>query len=166
MHTIVQLDRRLTNALYVRRIFLKQTNIFKLIHMVEQVNNANIIRFTKAFPYPLGISPILVLNELHAKGPQKQAELAETLGYTKGAMTSIAEKLVKLDLAERLYDPTDRRIIRLQITAEGKEALTKAQAIGKEVFVQLFEVLDEAEITQYLLIQEKLVQGTQQKIDR
>ena len=116
---------------------MKQTNIFKLIHMIEQVNNANIIRFTKAFPYPLGISPILVLNELHGKGPQKQAELAETIGYTKGAMTSIAEKLVKLGLAERLYDPSDRRTIRLQITVEGQSALAKAQSIGKEVFVQL-----------------------------
>lgn len=142
---------------------MKQTSIFKLIHMIEQVNNANIIRFTKAFPYPLGISPILVLHELHVKGPQKQAELAETIGYTKGAMTSIAEKLVKLGLAERLYDPSDRRTIRLDITDEGKVALSKAQSIGKEVFVQLFEVLDDTEIAQYLQIQEKLVQGIQNK---
>ncbi len=131
--------------------------------MIEQMNNANIIRFTKAFPYPLGISPILVLNELHLKGPQKQAELAETIGYTKGAMTSIAEKLVKLGLAERLYDQADRRTIRLMITDEGEKALVKAQSIGKEVFIQLFEVLNEEEIAQYLLIQEKLVQGLQDK---
>ncbi|MFJ7732822.1 MarR family winged helix-turn-helix transcriptional regulator [Lysinibacillus sp. NPDC097231] len=142
---------------------MKQTNIFKLIHMIEQVNNANIIRFTKAFPYPLGISPILVLNELHLKGPQKQAVLAETIGYTKGAMTSIAEKLVKLELAERLYDPSDRRTIRLQITNEGEKALIKAQSIGQEVFMQLFETLNDEEIAQYLLIQEKLVQGIQDK---
>ncbi|MGE7917037.1 MarR family winged helix-turn-helix transcriptional regulator [Lysinibacillus xylanilyticus] len=142
---------------------MKETDIFKLIHMVEQMNNANIIRFTKAFLYPLGISPILVLSELHAKGPQKQAELAGTLGYTKGAMTSIAEKLVKLGLAERLYDPSDRRIIRLQITDEGEKALAKAQSIGQEVFMQLFDVLNDEEIAQYLLIQEKLVQGIQDK---
>ncbi|MGN4127971.1 MarR family winged helix-turn-helix transcriptional regulator [Lysinibacillus sphaericus] len=142
---------------------MEQTSIFKLIHMIEQMNNANIIRFTKAFPYPLGISPILVLNELHLKGPQKQAELAETIGYTKGAMTSIAEKLVKLGLAERLYDQADRRTIRLMITDEGEKALVKAQSIGKEVFIQLFEVLNEEEIAQYLLIQEKLVQGLQDK---
>ncbi len=131
--------------------------------MIEQMNNANIIRFTKAFPYPLGISPILVLNELHSNGPQKQAQLAETIGYTKGAMTSIAEKLVKLGLAERLYDKADRRTIRLMITNEGEKALVKAQSIGKEVFIQLFEVLNEEEIAQYLLIQEKLVQGIQDK---
>ena len=138
---------------------MKQTSIFRLIHMIDQMNNANIIRFTKEFPYPLGVSPILVLSELKHKGPQRQAELAETIGYTKGAMTSIAEKLVKLGLAERLYDENDRRTIRLQITEEGKNAFTKAQDVGKDVFIQLFEVLNEEEIEQYLLILEKLVQG-------
>ncbi|WP_409369713.1 MarR family winged helix-turn-helix transcriptional regulator [Lysinibacillus sp. 38-6] len=138
---------------------MKQTSIFRLIHMIDQMNNANIIRFTKEFPYPLGVSPILVLSELKHKGPQRQAELAETIGYTKGAMTSIAEKLVKLGLAERLYDENDRRTIRLQITEEGKNAFNKAQDVGKDVFIQLFEVLNEEEIEQYLLILEKLVQG-------
>ncbi|CAM5216669.1 MarR family transcriptional regulator OS=Lysinibacillus sphaericus OX=1421 GN=LS41612_10040 PE=4 SV=1 [Lysinibacillus sphaericus] len=138
---------------------MTQTSIFKLIHMIDQMNNANIIRFTKGFPYPLGISPILVLSELKIKSPQRQAELAETIGYTKGAMTSIAEKLVKLGLAERLYDEADRRTIRLQITDKGVEALIKAQEVGKDVFIQLFEVLNDEEIAQYLSIQEKLVQG-------
>lgn len=127
------------------------------------MNNENIKRFTKAFPYPLGISPILVLSELHAKGPQKQVELAETVGYTKGAMTSIAAKLVNLGLVERLYDENDHRTIRLDITADGEKALSIAQEIGKEVFMQLFEVLSEEEINQYLHIQEKLVNGIQNK---
>jgi DNA-binding MarR family transcriptional regulator len=138
---------------------LNQTNIFKLIQAIEQMNNDNIMRFTKAFPYPLGISPILVLSELRTKGPQKQVELAETVGYTKGAMTNIATKLVNLGLAERLYDENDRRIIQLKITAAGEQALAEAQKIGKDVFTQLFEVLSEEEINQYLMIQEKLVRS-------
>ncbi|WP_419393102.1 MarR family winged helix-turn-helix transcriptional regulator [Cytobacillus praedii] len=138
---------------------MNQTNIFKLIQAIEQMNNDNIMRFTKAFPYPLGISPILVLSELRTKGPQKQVELAETVGYTKGAMTNIATKLVNLGLAERLYDENDRRIIQLKITAAGEQALTEAQKIGKDVFAQLFEVLSEEEIDQYLMIQEKLVRS-------
>lgn len=142
---------------------MAQTSIFKLIHMIEQMNNENIVRFTKAFPYPLGISPILVLSELRIKGPLKQAELAETIGYTKGAMTSIATKLVDLGLARRLYDDNDRRTIRMEITNEGVNALIKAQSIGKGVYIQLFEVLNDEEIAQYLSIQEKLVQGIQEK---
>ena len=136
-----------------------QKDIFKLIHAVEQLNNENIMQFTKAFQYPLGISPILVLGELLTKGPQKQAELAETIGYTKGAMTSISEKLVKLGLAERLYNENDRRTIQLKITVAGEKALQEAQAIGQDVYMRLFEVLNEEELKHYLQIQEKLVQG-------
>lgn len=142
---------------------LKQNNIFKLIHVIQQMNNENIMRFTKEFRYPLGISPILVLGELRSKGPQRQVELAETIGYTKGAMTNISIKLVKLGLVERLYDDNDRRTIRLRITAAGEKALAEANKIGQVVFIQLFEVLSEEEINVYLSIQEKLVKGIQDR---
>ncbi|MCH1625272.1 MarR family winged helix-turn-helix transcriptional regulator [Fredinandcohnia quinoae] len=142
---------------------MKQTSIFKLIHAIEQMNNENIIRFTKAFQYPLGISPILVLSELRIKGPQKQVELAEMIGYTKGAMTNIATKLVNLGLAERLYDENDRRTIRLKITSAGEKALKDAHEIGKEMFMEHFEVLSDEELKQYLMIQEKLVRGIQDR---
>jgi len=105
----------------------------------------------------------LVLSELRTKGPQKQVELAETVGYTKGAMTNIATKLVDLGLAERLYDENDRRTIHLKITAAGDQALTEAQKIGQDVFTELFEVLNEEEINQYLSIQEKLVKSIQDR---
>lgn len=81
------------------------------------------------------------------------------VGYTKGAMTNIATKLVNLGLAERMYNENDRRTIQLKITAAGEQALTEAQKIGKDVFTQLFEVLSEEEINQYLKIQEKLVKS-------
>lgn len=143
----------------VGEINLKQENIFKLIHAIQQINNENIIKFTKAFPYPLGISPILVLSELKNKGPQRQVDLAETIGYTKGAMTNIATKLLNLGLVEKLSNEKDRRSIELKITPAGEKALTEAQAIGQKLFVEIFEVLDEEEIKQYLLIQEKLLEN-------
>ncbi|SDM80932.1 MarR family winged helix-turn-helix transcriptional regulator [Sediminibacillus halophilus] len=142
---------------------MTQNNIFKLIHTIQEINNENIIRFTKAFSYPLGISPILVLAELSSKGPQKQVELANTLGYTKGAMTNIAAKLVNLKLTEKVNVENDRRITQLEITSEGEKALEEAQGIGQKLFLQHFNVLDEKEITQYLEIQEKLLTGIKEQ---
>lgn len=142
---------------------MEQTNIFKLIHAIEKMNNHNIIQFTKDFPYPLGISPILVLSELRNKGAQKQVELADTLGYTKGAMTNIANKLENLELVNRVDDEQDKRVNYLTITPEGEKALQTAQKIGEKVFVELFEVLSEDEINLYLSIQEKLIKGIQAK---
>lgn len=145
---------------------MEQANIFKLIHAIEKMNNHNIIQFTKQYPYPLGISPILVLSELRQKGPQKQVELAETLGYTKGAMTNIANKLVNLEFVDRLNVKQDKRANQLSITSTGEKALVEAQEIGKEMFVDLFQVLTEEEIDQYLSIQEKLLQGIEDRIQK
>lgn len=138
---------------------MQQNNIFQLIHMIEQMNNENIVRFTKKFSYPIGVSPILVLLELKLKGMLKQMELAEMLGYTKGAMTSIANKLVALELAERVYDDSDRRIIQLLITDKGIEALNAAQKIGEEIYLTMFSSLTPEELQTYLLLQQKLLTG-------
>jgi len=136
---------------------LQEKDLFELIHMIDKINNENIVRFTKAFPYPLGISPILVLSDLKKNGVQKLVDLADKLGYTKGAMTNIATKLLDLGLAEKVFDETDRRVIQLRITPTGEKALSEAQAIGQTLFMQHFEALNEEEINQYFNIQEKLL---------
>lgn len=136
---------------------MEKTNIFHLINAVEQLNNGNIIRFTKKFSYPLGISPILVLAELKNKGPRKQIELAELVGLTKGALTNISTKLVNLSLVERLYEEEDRRTIRLKITDKGLTALEEAQSIGNEIYTELFASFSEAELQEYIRLQTKLM---------
>lgn len=138
---------------------MEETNIFQLINTIEQLNNGNIVHFTRKFSYPLGISPILVLAELKNKGPRKQMELAEMVGLTKGALTNISSKLVDLSLVERLYDEQDRRTIRLKITEKGLAALDEAQAIGREIYTELFESFSEEELNEYLRLQNKLIRS-------
>ena len=103
------------------------------------------------------ISPILVLSELKQNGPQKQTVLAEELGYSPGAMTNIASKLVKERYAERQYNADDRRNVLLAITELGLKALEEAQKVGNEIQVELFSMLSKEEIEQYLSIQQKLL---------
>jgi len=136
---------------------INQANIFQLIHMIEQMNNENIVQFTKKFQYPIGISPILVLLELRDHGQLKQVELADRLGYTKGAMTSIANKLVTNQLVERVFDESDRRTIRLSITEKGKQALNEANEIGKGIYLDLFSALTPEEVQMYLALQQKIL---------
>ena len=136
---------------------MKKTNIFQLIHANELVNNANIIQFSQRIQNYIGISPILVLSGLKQRGAQKQTVLAENLGYTPGAMTNIASKLVKEGYAERQYNADDRRNVLLAVTNLGLQALEEAQMVGSEIQVELFSVLSEEEIEQYLSIQQKLL---------
>lgn len=142
---------------------MEKTNLFKLIHSIELISNENIVKFSSKFAYPVGISAILVLVQLRANGPQKQSDLANILQYSKGAITNISTKLVKFELAERLYDEEDRRTIHLNITAKGRSALIEAQKLGEEIYMELFEGLTEEELDHYLRIQKKILNGMKDK---
>lgn len=138
---------------------MEHTDIFKLIHAVELFTNEAIIRWMNAFEHNIGISPVLVLSELKQSGHQKQTVLAKKLGYTPGAMTNIANRLIKLGMAERKYNEDDRRNVLLSITDKGLDVLKEAQQKGRELRVELFQVLSEEELIQFLNIHEKLLKN-------
>ncbi len=136
---------------------MRKASIFELIRTAELLNDKTIIHFLNSFTENVGISQILVLSQLREKGPQKQSQLANTLGYTPGAMTGISNKLIELGYAERKYDENDRRIILLKVTDKGLELLQEAQKQGQAVRENLYSVLSEEEIMQLLAIQRKLL---------
>lgn len=138
---------------------MEDTNLFQVIHKTEQLNNLNIYHFTKNFNHKIGVSPILVLSELKVEGAQKQTVLADKLGCTPGAMTNIANKLVKLGFAKRLYNEDDRRHVLMEITDAGRNVLVDAQARGREAHSEIFNVLSEEELQQYLELTEKLLEA-------
>lgn len=134
-----------------------EENVFDLIRTVEQFSNEMIVRWTKSFPQNLGISPILVLHKLEEHGALMQSELANMLGYTPGAMTNIANRLLKVNFAIRERDEQDRRIVRLMLTKEGKEFLEQAHEKGAQLRKEVFEKLEHTELEEYLRIQQKLL---------
>ena len=136
-----------------------QTDIFKLIRSGELFTNEAIIRWMKSFDYNIGISPVLVLTELKLRGTQKHTTLSKKLGYSPGAITSIADRLIKLGLAERKYNENDRRNVFLSITDKGLEVHQQAIQKGRELHVELFKVLSEEEVQQLINIYEKLLKN-------
>ncbi|WP_341962575.1 MarR family transcriptional regulator [Planococcus maritimus] len=142
---------------------MEANNLFNLIHTVEAVTNESIILWNDAFPHNVGISPILVLGELERNGAQNQMKLAELLGFSGGAMTNIAGKLVKTGLAVRRSNEEDRRQVLLEITEEGAKVLSEAQALGQKQHLELFDALDADEIAQYLAINEKILNSLKEK---
>ena len=138
---------------------MEEKGVFEPIQTMQRLSNHAVIQWTKATRNNIGISPILVLVELKLHGPQKQSDLAQTLGFTPGAITNIANKLIESQLAERKYDSSDRRIIYLDITEKGMDVLKDAKQQGQFVYEQLFQVLNDTEIQQFLSIYEKLIRN-------
>lgn len=138
---------------------MEKDNVFELIRTAELLTNELIIRWTKTFKYKLGISPILVLSLLNQRGAEKQTVLAADLGYTPGAMTNIANRLIKEGYAVRQFNEEDRRIVLLAITESGIEVLTEAQKKGHELRQELYQLLSKEELNQFLAIQQKLLKS-------
>ncbi|WP_042354502.1 MarR family winged helix-turn-helix transcriptional regulator [Bacillus rubiinfantis] len=135
---------------------MKEQTIFELIHFMDKVTNNLIIQWNKQFNEDLGISHILVLAHLLENGKSRPSDIAKVLGLTPPTLTHLSEKLVKKQLAIRVLDESDRRIIYLDITSRGMEMVQKANKEGATLRGNLFQKLTEEERGQLLKIYEKL----------
>ena len=68
----------------------------------------------------LNFSQFLALKRIGEPGPVAPGELARALLYNPGAMTRLLDKLEQRGYLRRMPDPSDRRALRLELTAAGK----------------------------------------------
>lgn len=89
----------------------------------------------------LNLTQARMLSVLHYGGSQKVAELADQLAVTPGAITGIADKLIKQKLVDRRRDEQDRRVVYLSLTEQGNaligELIEKQQAFYTKVVEHL-----------------------------
>ncbi|GGG19644.1 MarR family winged helix-turn-helix transcriptional regulator [Paenibacillus abyssi] len=69
----------------------------------------------------LGLTQARVLLILSEAGPQKVSVLADMLFITSGAVTGMADSLIRLGLIRRERGESDRRVVMLEITEAGQQ---------------------------------------------
>ncbi|WP_277678551.1 MarR family winged helix-turn-helix transcriptional regulator [Gracilibacillus dipsosauri] len=135
---------------------MEEQTIFHIINNMDKVTTNLIVQWNKVFEEDLGVSHILVLGHLKVHGKSRPSDIAKILGLTPPTLTYLSEKLVQKNLAKRLVDDSDRRIIHLGITDKGIEVVQRANQKGVELRKRLFEQLTKEERKQLLTIYEKL----------
>jgi DNA-binding MarR family transcriptional regulator len=96
-----------------------------------------------------GHSPHLkyaVLGILKNRGPLPMSEIGSILGVSKPNMTVIIDKIIEEKDVKRGYDDKDRRIIRIEITKKGKDALADAKELMKSELKKRLSILDDKEL--------------------
>jgi DNA-binding MarR family transcriptional regulator len=73
------------------------------------------------------------LMHLKKAGRCGVAELARSLQIDAGAMTRLLDRLEKKGLCKRVRSTEDRRVVQVEITAEGEEAIGEVPAVLAEV---------------------------------
>ena len=73
-----------------------------------------------------------VLMRLLWDGAAAPSRLAEAMGFTRGAVTKLADRLIARDLVAREADPQDGRAQRLALTAKGRRLTPKLAALADQ----------------------------------
>ncbi|MFD4530057.1 MarR family winged helix-turn-helix transcriptional regulator [Streptomyces sp. NPDC058470] len=79
----------------------------------------------------LGITPAqsrLLRTLAHYSSPPRMADLAERLEVVPRAVTTLVDGLETSGMVRRVPDPTNRRVIRIEVTDEGRKALGELRA--------------------------------------
>lgn len=118
-----------------------------------------------AASYGLGVSDMKALDVLMRNGAQTAGQLGAALNLTSGAVTGIADRLIKRGFARREADAADRR--RVLISAEFaalQSGPNVYQSIG-EAFRRLHESLTTEQLAFLARYQEESIALTQQAVD-
>jgi MarR family transcriptional regulator, lower aerobic nicotinate degradation pathway regulator len=96
---------------------------------------------------PIGLQPRQygLLLVLATEGPLSQQELAEWVRTDRTTMVAQVDGLEERGYVRRERNPADRRAYRLQLTAEGKRALSRGRTLMRRAEGQLLRSLDERE---------------------
>ena len=113
-----------------------------------------------------GLAPVhwYVLGLLHRGAIETMGDVAAKLCVSKGAATQILDVLVAQEFVRRTPDQHDRRVVRLQLTAQSQLMVDHFQQYMTETVADLFAVLSDAELAQLDQLIDKVVQS--QKAER
>lgn len=111
--------------------------------MVEILSAAH----TLEFPDPsVTMAQMRVLMLLSAVGEARMSDLAPQLAISLSSLSSLVDRLVEADLAQRRDDPRDRRNVLVSLTLGGAALLDNFQELGIRQLRELLTQLDEPDI--------------------
>lgn len=87
----------------------------------------------------------LKLLRLLAEGPVPMGQLSEAMAVVPRSTTDLVDGLVAAGLVERRPHPTDRRVVLLDLTDQGRERLATGRARATEVTARATRALSAAE---------------------
>ncbi len=90
------------------------------------------------------------------EGSVSMKDVARLLSITPASATSVVNGLVTMGALERINDASDRRVIRLRITAAGKRSLNAAEGMAKNALKRVFLQLSDRDRTNMIAALERL----------
>ena len=97
-----------------------------------------------------------ILDYLYDKDEATMREVATYLFVTPPAVTGLVDKLVKMNLVEREFPSSDRRIIIICLTTKGKAVISKIKNQFNALFIAIFKKISPEERKSFFEVTEKM----------
>jgi DNA-binding MarR family transcriptional regulator len=95
---------------------------------------------------------LLVLDFLNENSPCRMTDLARFMKVSTPAMTGIIDRLVRHGYTSRVYEPKDRRIIKIRLTVRGTDLIAKIIRQKRDMAIDVFGRISASERQEYLRI--------------
>ena len=96
---------------------------------------------------------------LSREGAMSMNDLARNLNIAMSTATALADRLLKQGQVERIADPTDRRVVRLGLTADAADTVKHHMHSRREALLAALDVLDDDELESLLALLGKVALG-------
>ena len=99
---------------------------------------ASVIRWA---PRDMSLTSLGTLSTLDRAGPQRITDLARVEGVAQPSMTVLVGTLERDGLVVRRGDPSDKRVVLIELTAAGTDLVRSRRRADAQAFAQLIEKL-------------------------
>jgi DNA-binding MarR family transcriptional regulator len=113
----------------------------------------------------LGHQDMRVVEVLGESGPQMMRSLAEHLGLAVNSITAVVDSLEQKGLAQRTRSSSDRRVIHVELTEEGKRAFDFVSSSKLQFHRALLSVLTEDEQQILLVLFRKIAREASKQVE-
>lgn len=111
---------------------------------------------TKNLNTNLSLPQMFLLDILRKNGTCTPSSIAQIMGVTSGAITSLADRLHKQGLITRERSESDRRVVMITLTDSGLELMKKVQRQTFDHLAIIFSKLPEGDIDNLISIYYRL----------
>ncbi|NTW29471.1 MAG: MarR family transcriptional regulator [Coriobacteriia bacterium] len=102
----------------------------------------------------------LLAKMLQGHGATKMSDLAALLDVKAPAVSALVDQLERRGFIERLSDASDRRVVRVRITEDGRDALDRVEDGEREYLRRYVGVLSEQELKDLIRMHRALIEAS------
>jgi len=110
----------------------------------------------------LTMAQLRLMYTLLIEGEQPVGELAEKMSVRPPTATGLTDRLIRQNLIERLPDPSDRRVVRVALTPEGRRVLGEIETASRAYLDAIFSRMGDERVKELVELLDELTQSAQE----